>query len=159
LLPSRNDTTEYLYQEHIAGEELNVEACADQHGRLMSACCWRKLLSRNGETELAVTIQRPDLLAHGLRLAQLIGAVGPCDIDLIERGGLFYLIEFNMRFGGGYPVSQLAGAGFLERLLQAHRSQHVPLHTAYAPDIVMMKSLQPFGGPASRFSVRDSYRP
>jgi carbamoyl-phosphate synthase large subunit len=152
LLPPEGDQTEYIYQERIVGDEVNVELCADDHGHLMGLSCWRKLLSRHGETELAVTTRRQDLIDYGLHLASHLKLSGPCDIDIIDRNGELVLIEVNTRFGGGYPVSHLAGAGFLELLVRSQRGERPPLHTGFADNIYMMKSLHPFGGPVNTMS-------
>lgn len=147
LLPPPGDCTEYIYQERISGTEVNVELCGDLDGRVMSVSAWRKLLSRNGETQLAITTRRKDLIDIALSLGEKARIVGPCDIDIIDRDGQLFLIEFNMRFGGGYPVSHLAGANFLELLVRTQRGESVPLHTDFLDEIFMMKSIQPFGGP------------
>ena len=84
LVPGRHDSTEYLYQELIVGEEVNIELCSDLAGRPMGVSCWRKLISRNGETELAVTIRRQELIDLGFRLAEGLPIVGPCDVDVID---------------------------------------------------------------------------
>lgn len=149
IRPAKNDSTEYIYQERIAGQEVNVELCGDLNGRVMSVSAWRKLLSRNGETQLAITTRRNDLIDIALTLGEKARIIGPCDIDIIDRDGKLFLIEFNMRFGGGYPVSHLAGANFLELLVQAQRGETPPLHTAFLDEIFMMKNIQPFGGPIS----------
>ena len=47
------------------------------------------------------------------------------DVDVIDRDGELFLIEFNMRFGVRYPVSQLAGAGFPELLVRAQRGKRL----------------------------------
>jgi carbamoyl-phosphate synthase large subunit len=152
LLPVPGDSTEYIYQELISGTEVNVELCGDLDGRVMSVSAWRKLLSRNGETQLAITTRRKDLIDIALSLGEKARIVGPCDIDIIDRDGQLFLIEFNMRFGGGYPVSHLAGANFLELLVRTQRGETVPLHTDFLDEIFMMKSLQPFGGPFGQAS-------
>jgi carbamoyl-phosphate synthase large subunit len=150
LLPPKGDTTEYIYQERIVGQEVNLELCGDLDGRVMSVSAWRKLISRNGETQLAITTRRQDLIDTALSLGEKARIIGPCDIDVIDRDGRLYLIEFNMRFGGGYPVSHLAGANFLELIVRAQRGESSPLHTEYLDEIFMMKNLQPFGGPVSQ---------
>ena len=150
LLPPQHDTTEYIYQELIAGEEVNVEICGDLAGCPMAVSVWRKLLSRNGETELAVTTRRQDLIDYALDLARRALIIGPCDVDIIDRDGRLFLIEFNMRFGGGYPVSHLAGAAFPELLVRAQKGEQPALHTEFAGDIFMMKTLRPFGGPLNQ---------
>lgn len=162
LLPSNDDTTEYIYQELISGEELNVEICGDLQGQPIGISAWKKLLSRNGETELAVTTRRQSLIDYGLDIARRAAIVGPCDMDIVDRDGQLFLIEFNMRFGGGYPVSQLAGAGFLELLVRAQRAETVEPRTDFEADIFMMKSLRPFGGKLGQvepiFLLGESYR-
>jgi carbamoyl-phosphate synthase large subunit len=147
LLPPKEDSTEYIYQERIVGQEVNLELCGDLNGRVMSVSSWRKLISRNGETQLAITTRRNDLIENALSLGEKASIVGPCDIDIIDRDGQLFLIEFNMRFGGGYPVSHLAGANFLELLVRVQRGETPPLHTGFLDEIFMMKNLQPFGGP------------
>jgi len=147
LLPAKDDATEYIYQERVMGKEVNLELCGDLNGRVMSVSAWRKIISRNGETQLAVTTRRQDLIEAALELGEKARIVGPCDIDVIDRDGRLFLIEFNMRFGGGYPVSHLAGANFLELLVRVQRGECPPLHTEFQDEIFMMKNLQPFGGP------------
>lgn len=150
LYPANGDSTEYIYQERVIGNEVNIELCGDLNGRVMSVSSWRKLISRNGETQLAITTRRQDLIDKALELGKKARIIGPCDIDVIDRDGELYLIEFNMRFGGGYPVSHLAGANFLELLVQAQRGESPPLYTGFQDEIFMMKRLLPFGGPLSQ---------
>lgn len=147
LLPPQHDSAEYIYQEFIDGEEVNVEICGDLVGRPIGVSAWKKLLSRYGETELAVTVRRQSLIDYGIDLAEKASIVGPCDVDIIERDGRSFLIEFNMRFGGGYPASHLAGAAFPDLLVRVQKGEHPALHTAFVGDIFMMKALRPFGGP------------
>lgn len=150
ILPTLGDTTDYIYQERMIGQEVNIELCGDLDGRVMSVSAWRKLISRNGETQLAVTTRRQDLIDKALELGEKAKIIGPCDVDLIDCDGKLFLIEFNMRFGGGYPVSHLAGANFPEMLVRTQRGEYPPLHTEFQDEIFMMKTLQPFGGPMSQ---------
>jgi len=39
-----------------------------------------------------------------------MGHLGVLDIDVVERDGTLYVLEFNPRFGGCYPFSHMAGA-------------------------------------------------
>ena len=137
----------------IVGEKLNIGLCWDLACRPTGVSYWRKLIPRNGETELAVTIRRQELIDLGLLLAARLTIFGPCDVDVI-------VIEFDMRFfGGGYPVSQLAGAGFPELLVWALRGERPDLRTDFEEDIFMMTTLRPFGGrmdqAAAKFLMED----
>jgi carbamoyl-phosphate synthase large subunit len=146
IAPPAGDTTQYIYQEFIDGVEVNIEFCGDLTGNPVAISAWKKIVSRNGETELAVTTRRDDLIELGKSLCDKARIAGPCDVDVIERNGELHLIEFNMRFGGGYPVSYLAGANFPRLMLEIHSGKTPALDTSFKDEIFMMKSLRPFGG-------------
>jgi carbamoyl-phosphate synthase large subunit len=144
--PPEGDSTQYIYQEFIEGIEVNIEFCGDLDGNPVSISSWKKISSRNGETELAITTRRTDLIELGKSLCETAKIAGPCDVDVIDRDGELHLIEFNMRFGGGYPVSHIAGANFPQLMLEIHRGETPQLNTDFRDGIFMMKSLHPFGG-------------
>ena len=137
---------DYIFQEQLLGEEINLELLGDLNGSPVGLSLWRKLRSRHGETELAVTFRDDALLSYAERLSSTAEMIGPCDVDLMLVDDEIYLIEFNARFGGGYPTSDLAGAQFPEKLIAMARGESLELSVEFEPDIFMMKSLQPFGG-------------
>jgi len=91
------------------GEEVNIELCSDLAGGPMGVSYWTKLISPNGETELIGTLGRQELVDLGLRLAERLAMVGPCDVDVIDRKGELFLVECKMRFSRG-RFSGTAGA-------------------------------------------------
>lgn len=114
---------------------------------------WRKFLSRLGETERAVTVSDGELMDVGRRLARTVGLVGPMDVDLFRtRQGEVRVLELNLRFGGGYPVSHRAGAdfpGMMIDILKGRRPE--PRIGQYLPGVCLMKTVQPIGGPTDTF--------
>ena len=120
---------------------------------ILHVVAWRKYLSRLGETEQAVTVTDPEIVDIGRRLAETVGLVGPMDVDLFRtRAGTVQVIELNLRFGGGYPVSHLAGADFPRMIIDIFRGGHPePRIGQYVPDICLLKGLQVMGGPADAF--------
>ena len=136
-----------IYQEYIAGTEVNLEILGDLDGEPVRCSVWRKYRSVNGETALSQTVRDEELIEYARILGSALRLVGPNDVDLIRaEDGDIYLIEVNTRFGGGYPVSQLAGAGFPEALLQMTRGESVEWDDSFDDGVWMMKTLQPFGG-------------
>ena len=112
-----------------------------------------------GETELAETVDSPQLVALGRQLAEALGHAGPLDADLfVDADGIASVLEINLRFGGGYPVSHLAGAGFPEAILAMARGEPLPASLGrYQPGVVMTKELGIAGGPREAF-LRDALR-
>jgi len=138
-----------LIQETLSGECYNVDLLCDKDSRLLSIIPWRKFQSRMGETEQAMTVEFPELLHITEKLVHALnGHVGPMDIDYFVKDGKVSILEMNPRFGGGYPVSHLAGGEFPKKIIEDIRGGEGPAVSLgnYERDVVMMKQLKPFGG-------------
>ena len=145
-----------IVQQTLGGDAYDFDVLNDLSGRPVAVVPWRKHASRMGETELAETVDSPQLVALGRRLAEALGHAGPLDADLFVEDGVASVLEINLRFGGGYPVSHLAGAGFPEAILAMARGEPPPASTgAYRPGVVMTKELGIAGGPRETF-LRDA---
>jgi carbamoyl-phosphate synthase large subunit len=142
-----------LIQEFVEGDAYDVDALAGLDQQVLHVVAWRKYLSRMGETEQAVTVEDPELVDIGRRLAEAVGLVGPMDVDLFRtRDGAVQVLELNLRFGGGYPVSHLAGADFPGMIVDIFRGgRPEPRIGQYAPDVCLLKGLRVMGGPTDSF--------
>lgn len=141
-----------IIQEAAPGEEINIQLCSDFEGRPVGMCVLRKKAMRHGETAQAETFRDPAVMDFGLRLGELLGATGPMDVDLMQDGDRLMVLEANTRFGGGYPVSHLAGADFPKLLLELVRFGKVlEPDFGFAAGVVMLKGLKIMGGPSERF--------
>ena len=141
-----------IVQQKLGGEAYDFDILNDCDGRVLSVVPWRKLLSRMGETEQAETVDSPMLLDLGVRLSTALGHAGPLDADLFVENGVASVLEINLRFGGGYPVSHLAGADFPGMLLRLARGETVEHAIGrYRRGIVMTKELHVLGGPRDAF--------
>lgn len=141
-----------IVQQKLGGDAYDFDVLNDVDGRVLSVVPWRKLLSRMGETEQAETVESPLLVDLGVRLAGALGHAGPLDADLFVQDGVASVLEINLRFGGGYPVSHLAGADFPGMLLRLARGESVePALGRYRRGVVMTKELHVIGGPRETF--------
>jgi carbamoyl-phosphate synthase large subunit len=138
-----------LVQQFIDAEALNVDGLSDLKACPVAVVPWRKLLSRMGETERSVTIDCPDLVALAQRIAREVGIIGPFDADFFrDSDGKIWLLELNPRFGGGYPVSHLAGANFPELIVRMVSGNAILWsQMSYKPGVTMMKKLEVISGP------------
>jgi carbamoyl-phosphate synthase large subunit len=142
-----------LIQEFVDGDMYDVEALSGTEQQVLQVVAWRKYLSRLGETEQAVTVEDPELIETGRRLAETVGLVGPMDVDLFRtKDGGVRVLELNLRFGGGYPVSHLAGADFPRMIVEIFRGGHPePRIGQYQRGVCLLKGLQVMGGPVEPF--------
>jgi len=145
-----------LVQERLEGDEYDVDVCNGLDGSVLSVVPWRKRLSRLGETEQAQTCRDRELIDAGLKLGEALGHTGPLDADLVVKDGIVSVLEFNLRFGGGYPVSHLAGADFPGILVDLLKGNHPPPRIGeFQDNVVMMKSLNVIGGANGAFFETD----
>ncbi|MBW4619073.1 MAG: ATP-grasp domain-containing protein [Cyanosarcina radialis HA8281-LM2] len=141
---------EMLIQETISGQEHGFDICNDLKGNVLSVVPRRKLAMRSGETDRAETSDNPNLIEFGVRLGEKLGAlghVGPLDVDFFVDRDRIFVLELNPRFGGGYPLSHLAGADFSRLILKMAKGQNIePQIGKYRPRVVMMKEYRILGG-------------
>ena len=138
-----------IVQQMVQGEALNIDGLGNLQAEPVGVVPWRKHLSRLGETERAETVRDEELVALGEKLIRTVGIIGPFDADFIrDEEGHDWLIDLNLRFGGGYPVSHLAGADFpgrILRMIQGERPVMQPF--GYRAGVTMMKRLEVIAGP------------
>jgi carbamoyl-phosphate synthase large subunit len=147
-----NLEADMIVQTTLGGTAFNFDILNDLEGRVVSVVPWHRSLSTMGETQEAETVEAPELLEVGERLASSLSHAGPLDADLfVDKDGV-HVLEINLRFGGGYPVSHLAGAGFPEKIIRMVRGEIVePSIGNYQRGVVMMKELRVLGGPIEEF--------
>jgi len=137
-----------IAQQYIEGDEINIDGLATESCEAISIIPWRKLLSRNGETEKAFTIRDDDAVNFGKEMISAFRIKGPFNADLIrDVSGNLWLIEINTRFGGGYPVCHFAGANFPARILSMASGELLGWNNTYRLHTSMLKAVLPIEGP------------
>jgi carbamoyl-phosphate synthase large subunit len=139
-----------LIQPQIAGQEYGIDVCLDLQGEVLSVIPRRKIAMRSGETDQAEICDRSDLIDLGIRLGTALGKlghVGPLDVDFLDDSQELFAIDLNPRFGGGYPISHLAGGNFPELILRMAQGEKINSQVGkYQTDIIMMKEYKVLGG-------------
>jgi carbamoyl-phosphate synthase large subunit len=142
-----------LIQEMVSGQEYGFDICNDFQGQVLSVVPRRKIAMRSGETDQAETCNDPSLIDLGLRLGEKLGHVGPLDVDLFVRGNEAFILELNPRFGGGYPLSHLAGADFPRLILKIIKGEPVqPQIGQFRSHVIMIKEYNICGGEITDFT-------
>lgn len=115
-----------IIQEVIQGPEYGVDILYGMQQNFMGFTAKMKLAMRAGETDKAVTVVSESFREIVSKIANALPHRGNLDCDFMEQDGNLYLLEFNPRFGGGYPFTHLAGANHVQMLINDYQGKKVP---------------------------------
>ena len=108
-----------IVQDFIKGQEFHLDILNDFDGNFISCCSKKKISMRDGETEKAEIISNPQLTNYAKKISKIFKHVGNLDCDLIiKKNKRIYFLDFNPRFGGGYPFTHMAGLNYLNILIK-----------------------------------------
>ena len=108
--------------------ELHFDILNDFRGKFLDACTEKNSM-RAGET-----MSRWSLIKKYLNLAKYISSktkhIGNLDCDAIEdKKKNIYFFDFNLRFGGGYAFTHLAGYNYLKSLIFLMKGKKIKLNS------------------------------
>ena len=105
----------YIVQNYIKGREIHIDILNDFDGNYVASCAKEKLSIKFGETQSAKTLINNKINLLAKEISKKLGHIGNLDCDaIIDKKNNVYFIDFNPRFGGGYPFTHLAGLNFIE---------------------------------------------
>lgn len=113
-----------LIQPLIEGDEFGIDILNDFAGDFVKATTKRKLLMRAGETDRAEVIINPMLGSLAEKIGRSFRHNGNLDVDVIvDKDGQAFCLDFNARFGGGYPATHVSGMNYLACLFDYVRGR------------------------------------
>ncbi len=127
---------DYIIQPYVSGTEYTVDILCDFDGNPIYITPRIRLAVRAGEV-LKTKITQDDKIISEMK--QLLGDYKPCGpitVQLIRDDvtGDDYYIEINPRFGGGAPMSMMAGADSASAVLRLIAGETIPYQEKAAED-------------------------
>ncbi len=124
---------DYIYQDYIEGIEYGLDILNDWKGNFVSYCLKKKIEMRGGETDKAYTLNSKKVLNLSKKISRKLRHIGNLDCDLIiDKNKNIHIIDFNCRFGGGYPFTHSVGLNYLHYIIFSKFSLKLPkLKTLY----------------------------
>lgn len=120
----------YIVQPFIHGTEYTVDVFCDFQGDPVYITPRVRIALRAGEVLKTRVHHRPDITRQILLLLRQLRPRGPVTVQLIrDAAGTNHFLEINPRFGGGAPLSMMAGANSaraLLRILMGEKVEYVP---------------------------------
>ncbi len=124
LIRDEKDLTEYHFEneklmfleylDHKLYDEFTCDLYYSKDHILKCAVPRKRIEVRDGEVYKALTVENSLVNYIKMHLGKLDGAVGCLTAQFFKHKSeeKIYAIEINPRFGGGYPLSYLAGANY-----------------------------------------------
>ncbi len=112
---------EMIVQTLATGKEYTVDVFIDRDGKARCSVPRLRVETRSGEVSKGLTVRNRDIQSLAERICEkLPGAYGVFNVQMFvdKKGGQTNVIEFNPRFGGGYPLAHQAGAHFTHWLVE-----------------------------------------
>ena len=120
----RSTPVDSMVQERCRGEEFSIDVFCDLESRCLNAIPRSMIQSKGGESIKGRSLRDPELIAHGARVAESIGIVGPANIQCFrEPDDSLPVTDVNPRFGGAFPLPLAAGSRYPELALALARGE------------------------------------
>jgi carbamoyl-phosphate synthase large subunit len=98
-----------MIQRFMDGPEFSIDTLSDLDGRCLNAIPRTMIESRGGESIKGTVIGDPELVALGARVVEVLGARGPCTVQVFrDREIGLGITDVNTRFGGAFPAPMYA---------------------------------------------------
>lgn len=114
-----------LLQGSLPGAEYGLDIINDLDGNHQVTVVKKKLAMRSGETDKAITVHLQPLEELGANIAAITRHPANMDVDVFWDGEKAYILEFNPRFGGGYPFTHAAGVNLPKAIFAWLRNKPV----------------------------------
>lgn len=116
----------YIVQEYIDFEfEVTVDVFIDKFGEIIEFCQRKRIKTRGGEVERAITIKDENIKTILENIAKEIKFYGVVNIQIMKEGNSYFIGEINPRFGGGFPLSYYSGANMVEHLVKILKNEDI----------------------------------
>jgi len=145
IKPEHRADPKLMFMEYIAPEvydEFTVDCYYDRYSNLKCVVPRKRIFVRAGEVNKGVTKKNVIVTEFNQKLQHIAGARGCLTIQVFlhKTEDKILGIEINPRFGGGYPLSYLAGANYSQWAIQEYLlNQSISPFSAWNDNLLMLR--------------------
>ncbi len=128
-----------IVQDYVQGDEYTVDCFLDFEGNVVTIVPRLRIATRGGEISKGRIVKDKAIIAEVKRLLTLLKPIGPVTVQCIRTGRGIEFLEINPRFGGGAPMSILAGADSCENLYRLLMGQRLEYSEDYTDGLLFLR--------------------
>ena len=117
---------EFVIEEFIEGREVTSDVFIDLEGNTRAISQRERMKIRGGEVERARIVEYKDVTRCVEWIFKNVKGNGVLNVQCFMSNDGPKFTEINARFGGGYPLSYMAGCDFPEALIRMYNKQTIP---------------------------------
>ncbi|MCR5526527.1 MAG: ATP-grasp domain-containing protein [Lachnospiraceae bacterium] len=130
---------EPIVQEFMEGTEYTVDVFLDFESRVITEVPRVRIATRSGEIAKGTIVKDREIMNDVTRLMQILRPIGHITVQCMKtKRGIEY-IEINPRFGGGAPMSIMAGADSCENLYRLLRGEKLEYNENYREKLTFLR--------------------
>lgn len=139
-----NDKLMFLeYLDHKQHVEYTIDLYYDRNSELKCFIPRKRIEVRDGEVNKAVTRKTKFIHEIWKKMSYIAGFRGCITFQIFvnKDDDRIYGIEINPRFGGGYPLSYLAGGNFPKWIIQEYllKERNIPVFENWEENLMMLR--------------------
>ncbi len=128
-----------MVQEFMEGTEYTIDVFLDFDSQLITAVPRIRIATRSGEIAKGKIVHDTEIIQDVSRLMQELKPIGHITVQCMKtRRGIEY-IEINPRFGGGAPMSIMAGADSCENLYRLLCGEKLSYRDDYRANVTFLR--------------------
>lgn len=139
LLFFRDYIEKPIIQECVVGVEYTIDAFIDFKGQIITIVPRERLATRAGEIAKGRIVKERNIIENVKLLIQALKPIGHITIQCIQSNDKIYYLEINPRFGGGAPMSIMAGADSCENIYRILNDECLSYHEDYEDHIYFLR--------------------
>lgn len=128
-----------IIQEYMIGEEYTVDAFLDFESNIISIVPRRRIQTRAGEIIKGKIVKDVEIIKDVKRLLGVLKPIGQITIQCMKTAEKIKYIEINPRFGGGAPMSIMAGANSCEYLYRLLMDEKLEYNEEYKENLTFLR--------------------
>ncbi len=108
---------EFFFQKYLKNDEYGIDILNDLSGNYVHHCTRKKILIRSGDTDKAIIVHHKVFEDFAKKLSSFLKHIGIVDVDFILKNKKIFILDINLRIGGGYPFTHLYGYDYIDKIL------------------------------------------
>ncbi|MCR5777131.1 MAG: ATP-grasp domain-containing protein [Lachnospiraceae bacterium] len=128
-----------IVQEFMQGTEYTVDVFLDFDSNIITVVPRIRLATRSGEIAKGVIVREEDIVKDIKRLMSVLKPIGHITVQCMKTERGIEYIEINPRFGGGAPMSIMAGADSCEHLYRLLAGEKLEYKDDYRDNVTFLR--------------------